>query len=61
MQFLQLQCLEKAGIKAKRFAGASAGAMTAAFLAINMSVSDVEKYMSEDLQSILEGTSACTV
>lgn len=48
-----LKCLQEAGIKGKRFSGASAGAITATLLAINLPLDIVQKYISLDLTNIL--------
>lgn len=52
-----LKCLRDAGVKAKRFAGSSAGAITAALLAVNATPEEVDEIMSNDLEKILLGKS----
>jgi len=42
----------------KRYAGASAGAMTAALLAVGYSSVEIEEFLSQDLSKIFLGTFA---
>jgi len=54
-----VKCLENVGIlpKLKRFSGASAGAMAAAFIALGYSADEMEVLLSEDLQPLFnDGT-----
>ena len=43
------------GVKLKRFAGASAGSLLAALLAIGYSSAEITEIMSQDLQAIFLG------
>lgn len=51
------QVLEEVGIwkQIKRLAGTSAGAMTAALLAVGYNSRDLEKFLSQDLNKIFVG------
>lgn len=50
-----LQVLEEAGIKLKRYAGSSIGAVIAALLAVGYSSSEVLDEFSVDLRQFFEG------
>ena len=54
-----LQVLEEAGIwrRVKRIAGTSAGAMTAALLAVGYDSYHLEKVFSSDIQNVMTGKS----
>lgn len=47
--------MEELGIKPKRLAGASAGAITCAMIAVGYTADEMMEYMSMDLQAILLG------
>lgn len=57
MFVLILQALEELGFlsQIKRFAGASAGAMTASLLAVGYDSKDIQGFLSQDLSLILLG------
>ncbi len=52
-----LQVLEEVGLwkQVRRLAGASAGAMTAALLAVGYNSHDLEAFLSQDLSKIFVG------
>ena len=55
-----LQCLENVGIlsKLKRFSGASAGAMAAAFIALGYTAAEMEELLSENFEELFNGESS---
>ena len=52
-----LQILEELGIKPKRVAGASAGAIVAALLAVGFSSEEMKEVLELDLSSFMMGMS----
>lgn len=50
-----LKVMEEVGIKPKRLAGASAGAICSALFAVGYNVHDIEKVLQEDMEYILLG------